>query len=53
MRCKMGADLEADNPQALILLPCGRFLGNPFPVAGDVKVKLVDIDYVLTESKSI
>lgn len=35
MRCKMGADLEADNPQALILLPCGRFPGNPFPVARD------------------
>ncbi|CAL8253147.1 unnamed protein product [Merluccius merluccius] len=34
-RCKMGADLEADNPQALILLPCGRFPGNPFPVACD------------------
>ena len=33
--CKMGADLEADNPQALILLPCGRFPGNPFPVASD------------------
>lgn len=35
MRCKMGADLEADNPQALILLPCGRFPGNPFPEARD------------------
>ncbi|TNN84052.1 hypothetical protein EYF80_005658 [Liparis tanakae] len=35
----MGADLEADNPQALILLPCGRFPGNPFPVAGDGAVK--------------
>lgn len=31
VRCKMGADLEADNPQALILLPCGRFPGNPVP----------------------
>ncbi|CAL8272060.1 unnamed protein product [Arctogadus glacialis] len=36
--CKMGADLEADNPQALILLPCGRFPGNPFPVASDEAV---------------
>ena len=34
----MGADLEADNPQALILLPCGRFPGNPFPVASDEAV---------------
>lgn len=39
MRCKMGADLEADNPQALILLPCGRFPGNPFPVACDGEVE--------------
>lgn len=44
MRCKMGADLEADNPQALILLPCGRFPGNPFPVARDGAVKPVGID---------
>lgn len=35
----MGADLEADNPQALILLPCGRFPGNPFPVARDGAVE--------------
>lgn len=41
MRCKMGADLEADNPQALILLPCGRFPGNPLPVARDGAVKPV------------
>ncbi|MEQ2199602.1 hypothetical protein XENOCAPTIV_004880 [Xenoophorus captivus] len=41
MRCKMGADLEADNPQALILLPCGRFQGNPFPVARNGAVKPV------------
>ncbi len=40
----MGADLEADNPQALILLPCGRFPGNPFPVARDGAVKPVGID---------
>lgn len=44
MRCKMGADLEADNPQALILLPCGRFPGNPFPVTRDGAVKPVGID---------
>lgn len=40
MRCKMGADLEADNPQALILLPCGRFPGNPFPEARDGAVAI-------------
>lgn len=40
----MGADLVADNPQALILLPCGRFPGNPFPVARDGAVKPVCID---------
>lgn len=44
MRCKMGADLEADNPQALILLPCGRFPGNPFPVARDGAAKPEGID---------
>ena len=52
MRCKMGADLEADNPQALILLPCGRFPGNPFPVARDGAVKPVGIDTTQEQLKT-
>ena len=43
-RWRMGADLEADNPQALILLPCGRFPGNPLPVARDGAVTPGGID---------
>jgi len=39
-----GAELAAaDNPPALILLPCGRFPGNLFPVARDGAVKRVVI----------
>lgn len=52
MRFKMGADLQADNPQALILLPCGRFPGNPFPVARDGAVKPVGIDTAQEQLKA-